>query len=59
MTQYKIKQFTFVFNVENLFDFKQSDYGKIYSGTIANPTFKKLWAPIDGRVFNLSIKYML
>jgi iron complex outermembrane receptor protein/outer membrane receptor for ferrienterochelin and colicins len=59
MTQYKIKQFTIVLNVENLFDFKQSDYGKIYSGTIQNPTFQKLWAPIDGRVFNVSLKYML
>jgi len=59
MTQYKIKQFTIVLNVENLFDFKQSDYGKIYSGSIENPTFHKLWAPIDGRVFNLSLKYML
>ncbi|WP_161971700.1 TonB-dependent receptor plug domain-containing protein [Flavobacterium silvisoli] len=59
MLQYKWSHFTMVLNIENLFDFKQSNYGKIYSGTIDNPKFDKLWAPIDGRVFNFSIKYSL
>jgi len=59
MIQYKVKQFTVVLNAENVFDFKQSKYGNIYSGTTNNPTFHKLWAPIDGRVVNLSVKYAL
>jgi outer membrane receptor for ferrienterochelin and colicins len=59
MIQYNMKHFAFVLNAENLFNFKQSNYGKIYSGSIANPKFDKLWAPIDGRVVNLSMKYSL
>jgi outer membrane receptor for ferrienterochelin and colicins len=59
MIQYNMKPFTFVLNAENLFNFKQSNYGKIYSGSILNPQFDKLWAPIDGRVINLSLKYSL
>lgn len=57
MIQYNLKKFTLVLNAENLFNFKQSKYGRIYSGTISNPQFDKLWAPIDGRVVNLSVKY--
>ncbi len=59
MIQYNINYFTFVLNAENLFNFKQSNYGKIYSENISNPQFDKLWAPIDGRVVNLSMKYSL
>lgn len=57
MIQYNAKKFTLVLNAENLLNFKQSKYGRIYSGTISNPQFDKLWAPIDGRVVNLSLKY--
>lgn len=59
MFQYNLKHSSFVLNVENLLDFKQSNYGQIYSGSIANPVFHKLWAPIDGRVINISVKFWL
>lgn len=59
MIQYHFNRITLVANAENLFNFKQSDYGSIYTGTIANPSYVKLWAPIDGRVINLSLKYAL
>jgi outer membrane receptor for ferrienterochelin and colicins len=59
MIQYNLKHFTFVLNAENLFDVRQSNYEKIYTGSIDNPVFNKLWAPIDGRVVNLSMKYSL
>lgn len=45
-----------VFNVENLLDTRQSRYEKIVTGTLLNPVFQPLWAPIEGRVFNLSLK---
>jgi outer membrane receptor for ferrienterochelin and colicins len=44
-------------NGENLFDYRQSKNSALFSGTIANPNFADLYAPIDGRVFNLSIKW--
>jgi iron complex outermembrane receptor protein/outer membrane receptor for ferrienterochelin and colicins len=59
MIQYNLGKVSFVLNGENLLDFRQNKYGKIYDGSISNPTFHKLWAPIDGRVINLSIKYTL
>ncbi len=57
MIQYNLKKLTFVLNCENVNDFRQSKYEKIYSGTIYNPEFHKLWAPIDGRVVNFSVKW--
>jgi iron complex outermembrane receptor protein/outer membrane receptor for ferrienterochelin and colicins len=44
-----------VLNCENLLDYRQSKVESLYTGTISNPQFKELWAPIDGRVANLAI----
>lgn len=59
MIQYNVKKFTFVLNGENLLDFRQNKYNRIYDGSISNPSFHKLWAPIDGRVINFSVKWKL
>ncbi len=59
MLQCNIGKTSFVLNGENLLDFRQNKGSKIYDGTIANPVFHKLWAPIDGRVINLSVKWQL
>ncbi len=48
---------TLVANCENLLDERQSKYETLYTGSIANPVFKPLWAPIDGRVINFSIRW--
>lgn len=50
------KLLSVVLNCENLLDYRQTRYEKIYTGTVTNPVFKPLWAPIDGRVVNLSVK---
>ncbi len=59
MIQLNLKHLTFVLNGENLLDFRQNRFEKIYDGTIDNPVFHQLWAPIDGRVINLSVKWEL
>lgn len=46
-----------VLNGENLLDYRQSREEALYSGTITHPVFNALWAPIDGRVINLSVKF--
>ncbi len=57
MIEYKMnKYFSIVLNGENLFDYKQSNIEPLFTGTVTNPNFEPLWAPIDGRVINLSIK---
>ena len=45
----------FVLNGENLFDYRQSRIEPIFTGSITNPSFNELWAPIDGRVINLAM----
>jgi outer membrane receptor for ferrienterochelin and colicins len=59
MIQYNVGSFSFVLNGENLLDFRQNKIEKIYDGDINNPVFHDLWAPIDGRVINLSVKWSL
>lgn len=49
--------FSIVLNCENLLDYRQSRHEVLYSGSITNPVFKPLWAPIDGRVVNLSLRW--
>ncbi len=48
-----------VLNCENAPDYRMTREEKIYNGVISNPQFKPLWAPIDGRVFNLSLRWKL
>ena len=52
------KKFSVVLNGENLLDYRQTKFEQIYTGPITDPTFKPLWAPIDGRVINLSLRIM-
>jgi outer membrane receptor for ferrienterochelin and colicins len=51
------KHFTAVLNCENILDYRQSKKEALYTGPLSAPDFKTLWAPIDGRVINLALKY--
>ena len=53
------KHVTMVLNGENLLDYRMSNVESLYTGTVANPVFKPLWAPIDGRVINFSVRWKL
>ncbi|MEO6405963.1 MAG: TonB-dependent receptor [Ferruginibacter sp.] len=57
MIRYDIKNVSIVFNCENLFDYRQTRKENIVLGSISKPVFKQLWAPIDGRVANLSVRF--
>lgn len=60
MVQYSpVKHISLVLNGENLLDYRMSKVESIYGGTISTPTFKPLWAPIDGRVINLSVRWTM
>lgn len=56
MIRYDIRHISFVLNCENLFDYRQTRKETIFSGSSLNPVFKQIWAPLDGRVINLSAK---
>jgi outer membrane receptor for ferrienterochelin and colicins len=59
MIRYDIKNISLVLNCENIFDYRQTKKESIYTGSISNPVFKQIWAPLDGRVINLSAKINL
>jgi len=50
------KRFSVFVNFENLTDVRQTRFGPIYSGSITNPVFKDIYAPIDGFVVNGGFK---
>ncbi|MEI7736034.1 MAG: TonB-dependent receptor [Ferruginibacter sp.] len=56
MMRYDINNISFVLNCENLLDYRQTNKETIYTGPATNPVFKQIWAPLDGRVINLSAK---
>lgn len=53
------KYMLFVVNCENMLNYKQSRNEPLYTGSITNPTFNPLWAPVDGWVLNASIRFKL
>ncbi len=46
------KKFSLFVNFENLTDTRQTKFDTIYTGTINNPTFRDIYAPVDGFVVN-------
>lgn len=56
MFRYDTGPFSFVLNCENLLDYRQTRKENIILPPLNNPRLRQLWAPIDGRVVNLSIR---
>ena len=46
------ERFSLYINFENFFDTRQTRFDNIYTGTITNPVFKDIYAPLDGFVIN-------
>ncbi len=53
------KKLSLYINFENFGDIRQTKFETIYTGTITNPTFKDIYAPLDGFVINAGIKIKL
>lgn len=53
------KQFSIFLNFENFTDTRQSRFDAIYTGTINNPVFKDIYAPVEGFVVNGGVKIKL
>ena len=53
------KRFSVYINFENFMDTRQTRFGSIYNGTITNPQFQQIYAPLDGFVVNGGIKLKL
>ena len=44
-------------NGENLLDYRQTRREKVVQGSVDNPIFLDLWAPVEGRVVNLALTW--
>lgn len=53
------EQFSIFINFENFSDTRQSKFDVIYTGSIDNPVFKDIYAPVEGFVVNGGIKIRL
>ncbi len=53
------EKFSLYINFENFLDARQSRYGPVYTGSISNPQFNEIYAPLDGFVINGGIKFRL
>lgn len=53
------ENFSTFINFENFIDTRQTKFDTIYTGTITNPTFRDIYAPVDGFVINGGLKIKL
>ncbi len=53
------KKFSLFINFENFGDVRQTRFENIYTGTVTNPVFKDIYAPLEGFVVNGGIKITL
>ncbi len=51
--------FSIYINFENFTDTRQTRFDTIYTGTITNPDFRDIYAPLDGFLINGGIKFKL
>jgi iron complex outermembrane receptor protein len=53
------EKLSFFINFENFSDTRQSKFDAIYTGSIDNPVFKDIYAPVEGFVVNGGVKVRL
>ena len=51
------EKFSVFINFENFLDARQTRFDTIYTGTLSNPNFRDIYAPLDGFVVNGGVKY--
>ncbi|MDB5208806.1 MAG: collagen-binding protein [Flavisolibacter sp.] len=53
------KRFSIFINFENFTDTRQTKFDTIYKGSIVDPVFRDIYAPVDGFVVNGGVKFRL
>ncbi|RZL47657.1 MAG: TonB-dependent receptor [Pedobacter sp.] len=53
------ERFSIYINFENFTDTRQTRFDNIYTGSLTNPQFRDIYAPLDGFVMNGGIKFRL
>lgn len=57
MAEKAIHHFSLLLNIEDFTDTRQSRFGPLFTGTLQHPVFKEIYAPLDGIVGNMSLKF--
>jgi outer membrane receptor protein involved in Fe transport len=60
LLRYRTGPWTLVLNAENILDYRQTRRERVVlpvGGSYASPIFRELWAPVEGRVVNLSLNW--
>ena len=53
------KHWSVILNGENLLNVRQSNFSPVVTGSLQNPTFSELYAPLTGWVLNLCVQLRL
>jgi outer membrane receptor for ferrienterochelin and colicins len=53
------ERFSLFVNFENFTDTRQTRFDSIYTGTVINPVFRDIYAPLDGSIINGGLKIKL
>lgn len=53
------ERFSIFINFENLTDTRQTKFDTIYTGSVTDPVFRDIYAPVDGLIINGGIKFKL
>lgn len=57
LVRYRTGCLPLALNGEDLLDYRQTRRKKVLQGSVDNPTFLDLWAPVEGRVVNLALTW--
>lgn len=57
LLRYRTGPWTVVLNAENVLDYRQTRREAVVLAPYNNPEFRPLWAPVEGRVVNLSLNW--
>ncbi|MDJ0365933.1 hypothetical protein QMK33_12290 [Hymenobacter sp. H14-R3] len=57
LLRYRTGPYTLVLNAENVFDYRQMRRERVVLPPSGSPVFRELWAPVEGRVVNLSLNW--
>ena len=57
LLRYRFGSWTLVLNGENLLDYRQTRHERVVLPPLGNPIFRELWAPVEGRMVNLSLNW--
>ena len=52
-------RFSLIINAENIGNIKQANYEKVVTGGLQNPTFAPIWAPQEGMILNMALKFSI